>query len=528
MTAIAPVQSILGRCELARGAGVSAAVAAGLLGSLGCRGIEGGESGELLFAGPDGSLHGEIGWAGPVDLPLADELSVQAACGIMHVHGRRFGRPTALAVDYVSAVAGVLAAQGLLAGSLARSRGSDVHSVRTSAAQAALLAVGQYLAAATAADDWPEPDLPGGPPFTSADGTRFEIETLDPLAWQRFWAELDTDRSAVARGWRPFQHRFATATCPLPAGLAEAIGRSDFSAVLTAGRNAGVSVLRVRESVDSTAGTDRPPCRVTPLSGVRGPMPPVAGTAPLAGIRVVEAGRRVQGPLAGRMLGLLGADVLRIEPPGGDPLRGMPPMAGDCSARFLALNHGKRAIEIDLKSAAGRRSVLDLAAGSDVFLHNWAPGAAARLRLDANDVASANPGIVYAWASGWGDEFGADPPLGTDYVVQAHSGLAALLDEQAPTPSLMTLTDVLGGLIAAFGVLAGLIGRQHTGSGQRVDSSLLSAATVLTGLGRARPHGPLAVPVCTDLAALATDPRFARALDRHGCWVIPGAPWEFQ
>jgi crotonobetainyl-CoA:carnitine CoA-transferase CaiB-like acyl-CoA transferase len=536
MTAVAPARSILDRYELTNGAGVAATVAGRLLGSLGCHPKAGGEPGRMRLAGPDGPLAGAIDWAGPVDLPLADELSVQAACGIMQVHGRRFGRPTALAVDYASAVAGVLAAQGLLAGSLARSRGANVHSVRTSVAQGALLAVGQYLAAATGDDHWPEPALPGGPPFTAADGVRFEIETLDPLAWQRFWTEFDTEPAAVARGWRPFQHRFATASCPLPAELVEAIGRFGYPAVLAAAHSSGVSVLPVRVAAEDV---DRPPCRVAPLLGATGPSPspspsswspplaPAAGTAPLAGIRVIEAGRRVQGPLAGRMLGLLGADVLRIEPPGGDPSRGMPPMTGDCSTRFLALNHGKRVAEIDIKSAAGRRTVLDLAAGCDVFLHNWAPGAAARLRLDADDLAVNSPGLVYAWASGWGDEFGVDPPLGTDYVVQAHSGLAALLDARRPTPSLMTLTDVLGGLVAAFGVLAGLVARRHTGSGQRVDSSLLSAASVLTRLGRADRRRPPTVPVCTDLAALATDPRFARALDRHGC-VFPTAPWEFS
>ncbi|MGS2648356.1 CoA transferase [Streptosporangium sp. LJ11] len=101
---------------------------------------------------------------------------------------------------------------------------------------------------------------------------------------------------------------------------------------------------------------------------------------------------------------------MRIEPPGGDPLRGMPPMCGDLSARWLALNRGKRAVEIDIKSAAGRAELRDLVAGADVFVHNWAPGTAERLGLDDRDLSAVSPALVYAYTSGWADRL-ADVPL---------------------------------------------------------------------------------------------------------------------
>ncbi len=208
---------------------------------------------------------------------------------------------------------------------------------------------------------------------------------------------------------------------------------------------------------------------------------PGSGEGPLAGMVVVEAGRRVQGPLAGHVLGLLGADVIRIEPIGGDALRGMPPMAGDCSARFLALNRGKRVVEADLWNPAGRRTVVDAVAQADVFLHNWAPGKAEQLGLDHHHLAVVNPRLVCAHASGWGDVLGANPPPGTDFMVQAYAGLPDHLTPalEAPAGSLMTLLDVLGGLVAATGVLAGLLGRERDGRGRRVRSSLLSAADLL-------------------------------------------------
>jgi crotonobetainyl-CoA:carnitine CoA-transferase CaiB-like acyl-CoA transferase len=231
----------------------------------------------------------------------------------------------------------------------------------------------------------------------------------------------------------------------------------------------------------------------------------------------------VQGPLAGHALRLLGATVTRVEPPGGDPLRGVPPMAGECSARYRALNRGKHVAELDLGTSAGRRELRHLVAGADVFVHNWAPGRAERWELDAPQLAAANPRLVYAWASGWGDALGRRPPIGTDYLVQAYSGLAW------SAPSLMTVTDVLGGLVCAQGVVAGLLAAARTGRGQRVDSSLLSAAGILLSPPASPPVRAGSEPtgaVCDDLARLAADPRFAMALEHDGCTFVR-SPWRF-
>ncbi|MFD3622148.1 CoA transferase [Streptomyces sp. NPDC058676] len=548
----------------------------------------------------------DIDWQGPLSVPLADERGVQAACGIMHVHGRAAGHPVPLAVDYASTVAGVLAAQGVCAALLARAAGADVTQVRTSVSQAALLALAQYLAAATADGDDPEDGLlsrpgtegepvPVGCAFVSADGVRFELEALDAERWLDFWQLLGADRADTGRGWRSFQRRFATAVCALPPALSATARRTPFTAIRSAADRSGAAVLPVRE--------DPFPPTVTPLWTLT-PFPEPGGIrigrtartsdahrtagAPLGGLRVVESARRVQGPMAGHVLRLLGADVVRVEPPGGDPMRGIPPLAGACSARFSALNAGKSVTEIDFTSSAGRRAVRELVSEADVFLHNWAPGKAARLGLDAEDLRPARPGLVYAWASGWGDALGPAPPVGTDYLVQAHGGLAAALRtaNEPPAPSLMTLTDVLGGLVCAQGVLAALLTRLRTGRGSRVDSSLYSAAGLVPrgrrrheatdrplrtrdgylslepqarerpdrlaralGLGvsagedaiasraktrrtaawlpRLAAAGVAGTPVCTSLADLARDPRFAPALS-IGQYAAPLAPWEFS
>ncbi|MEU8264979.1 CoA transferase [Micromonospora sp. NPDC048999] len=439
----------------------------------------------------------DIGWRDGSGRAL-DEVTAQAAYGLMAVHGRPTGGPVRLGVDYVSTVAGVMAAQGVLAAALAGLRGPRPTAVSVSVAGTALLAVSQYLAAGSVHDGEETGEVAGPgvpPPFVSADGVVFEVETLDPEPWRRWWTALGADAREVARGWRAFVLRYATATAPLPPTLHEITRRSTFADLCAAAQAAGVAVQEVRGLAQRRrdAGPDGRfgvPWQIT-ATVPAGPLPPLpSGGLPLQGLRVVEAGRRVQGPLAGHVLRLLGAEVVRVEPAGGDPLRGMPPMVGDCSARFLALNRGKRIVEVDLRSAAGRATVRDLVDTADVFLHNWAPGKAAELGLDSGDFVDRNPGLVYAYASGWGDARGADAPPGTDFIAQAYVGLGEQLRPvgQPPAGSLMTLLDVLGGLVCAEGVLAGLVARQRNRHGQYVQTSLLSAAGVLQSpLPSARP-----------------------------------------
>ncbi|MEV4748874.1 CoA transferase [Streptosporangium sp. NPDC049248] len=431
-------------------------------------------------------LTAEIVWAdlAPED-EVSDEATAQAATGVAHVHGRRDGEPRGLAADYLTTACSVLAVQGLLAALIGRARGCAAETVRTGVDLAGLLAVGQYLAAATAGEEEAVPFAPGGPPFTTADGVCFEVETLDPTAWLAFWQVLGVAERLAGSAWRSFQFRYATACCPLPEELHARARAADWEDVRHAAKESGALVCALRSLADRlTEPRPAAPWQLSPLLPVCGPLSRDATAEiarPLAGLTVLEAGRRIQAPLTAYLLGLLGADVVRIEPPGGDPLRGMPPMCGDLSARWLALNRGKRAVEIDIKSAAGRAGLRDLVADADVFVHNWAPGTAERLGLDDGDLSAVNPGLVYAYTSGWAGRL-ADVPLGTDFMVQARTGVGEAVRPagEPAAPSLMTLLDVLGGLLGAEAVLAGLLLRERDGHGVRVDSSLLGAAEVLT------------------------------------------------
>ncbi|WP_329620532.1 CoA transferase [Streptomyces sp. NBC_01255] len=559
---------------------------------LGARASDG-DAGEIVLGGGGfAPVTARTAW-GELGSGIEDEATAQAATGVMAVHGRRHGAPRGLGVDYLATATGVLTVQGLLAALIGQARGGmgsriPVSHVRTTADRAGLLAVSQYLAAAGADEQESVELAPGGPPFTSADGVLFELETLDPGAWAAFWRVLDAPAGPIRAGWRPFQFRYATACAPFPAELHDVTRHHTWERIRRAAGQSGAEVCRVRtlaeragEAGEPAEGADADPWTLTPLRPGNAPvvMPPAPGR-PLAGLTVLEAGRRIQAPLAAHLLGLLGARVIRVEPPGGDPLRGMPPACGGISARWLALNRGKEAVEIDIKASGDRRRLRELAAGADVFLHNWAPGKAAELRLDAEHLADANPSLVYAYTGGWAGR-PADAPMGTDFMVQARTAVGDAVHPagEPPAPSLMTLLDVLGGLHGAEAVLAGLLLRERTGHGVRVESSLLGAADTLlapalgaaaTGsdprrpagfrhplptadgwiapsdtcaaaaaaydlsgmctedaLDQLRSHGLTATGVTTDLTGLSHDPRLSGSISRdaHGAPAVPD-PWS--
>ncbi|MFB6838712.1 CoA transferase [Streptomyces sp. NPDC056361] len=543
-------------------------------------------SGEIVLGGGGFSpVTAETAW-GALGSGIEDEATAQAATGVMAVHGRRHGAPRGLGVDYLATATGVLTVQGLLAALVAQARGGDgPRRVTTRGDRAGLLTISQYLAASGADEPEAVALAAGGPPFTSADGVVFELETLDPGSWAGFWRTLGAPADAMRAGWPPFQFRYATACAPLPPVLHEVTRTHGMERIRRAAAGAGVEVCplwTLAERAQEDDGADPWSLR-TLLPGFPGAVvavPPTSRDRPLEGMTVLEAGRRIQAPLAAHLLGLLGARVVRIEPPGGDPLRGMPPACSGVSARWLALNRGKEAVEIDIKSSGDRRRLRELAAEADVFLHNWAPGKAAELGLDADDLAAVNPALVYAYTGGWADRI-ADAPMGTDFMVQARTGVGeAVRPEGEPAaPSLMTLLDVLGGLHGAEAVLAGLLLRERTGHGVRVDSSLLGAADTLLapaltragrgldartpagfrhpvrtsdgwiapsddsaaaaaaydlggmcteeGLHRLRSRGVVATAVTTDLTDLLRDPRLSGPIgrDAHGALAVPD-PWS--
>ena len=429
-----------------------------------------------------------VTWHGPARFDPGrpgSEASVQALCGIMEVNGRDEGTPRRLGLEVASVAAGLLAAQGGLAAAVAGLRGQPVPVVHTSVLQAGLLLLSHYFVVATGLGDAvPGPPLPDpGPPFRSADGHWFEIEMLDAELWKDFWTRLGVAADPdLGRAWTLFRWRYERAACTMPPGLHQAASRRSLAELRRVAAEAEVSLTPLRGYADVLAepGLGALAGYPTVRSQVGeerdedpGATPRLAGDGqqlPLAGIRVVEATSRIQGPFAGMLLRMLGADVVRVQPP-----------EGDYGRAALCLHRGKEAVRLNLATPAGRAELAELIGGADVFLHNWRPGKAAQWGLEFDDLALRHPGLVYANTSGWGDRPLSSHLVGTDFLVQAWAGMGdGLNPEGEPAfPSRVILCDLFGALVGAEGILNGLYRRERTGYASEVRSSLLAGAMAL-------------------------------------------------
>ncbi|HWH43273.1 MAG TPA: CoA transferase, partial [Thermoleophilaceae bacterium] len=217
---------------------------------------------------------------------------------------------------------------------------------------------------------------------------------------------------------------------------------------------------------------------------------PVANrTRPLAGLRVLEASGFLAGPFAAMTLADLGADVIKVEPPDGDPARTIGErMTEDLSPTFVGGNRGKRSVALDLRSPEGRALVRRLATRSDVVIHNQQVGVAERLGLARAALADENPGVIVGRIAAFGpDGPYADRPA-LDPVVQAMSGMMSLTGPPGgePVRTAAPVVDIGAGLSAATAVLAALHARGRTGVGADITISLFE-----TGLMFNSPFFPL-------------------------------------
>ena len=216
------------------------------------------------------------------------------------------------------------------------------------------------------------------------------------------------------------------------------------------------------------------------MSDVPDPAPTAAGL-PLAGVRVLDVSQVMAGPYACMLLGDLGADVVKIEPPGaGDQTRGAMgfKMKGSDSMGFLNMNRNKRSVVLDLKTDAGREAFHKLAETADILLENYRPGVVRKLGVDYDTLRAINPRLIYASISGFGQSGPwADRP-GFDLMAQAMSGVMSVTGHPGmpPVKAGVPVADIGCALFATYAILSAYIGRGRTGEGQYIDASLFDAA----------------------------------------------------
>jgi crotonobetainyl-CoA:carnitine CoA-transferase CaiB-like acyl-CoA transferase len=206
----------------------------------------------------------------------------------------------------------------------------------------------------------------------------------------------------------------------------------------------------------------------TPAGSVPGDAP-----LPLAGIRVVDFTHALAGPYCTMLLGDLGADVIKVEPPSGDHSRQWgPPFIHGESSYFLSVNRNKRSVVLDLKRPAALGVAEKLAMASDVVVENFKPGTMARLGLDPNRLQDLKPALVFASISGFGQN---QPTLaGYDQIAQGTSGMMSMnaMPEGPPMKVGVPIGDITAGMFASQAILAALVERARTGRGRRIDIAL--------------------------------------------------------
>lgn len=208
----------------------------------------------------------------------------------------------------------------------------------------------------------------------------------------------------------------------------------------------------------------------------------------LENVRILDLTRVLAGPYCTMILGDLGAEIIKVEAPGGsdETRKWGPPFQHDISAYYLCANRNKKSITLDLKTTEGIQTIKDLVKESDVIIHNFKTGTMERFGIGYDELTELNPGIVYCSITGFGESGPYKDLPGYDFIIQAMSGLMSITGDENSGPQKVgvAITDILTGLYAAIGIQAALLERTQSGKGQRLDLSLYdTAVSALINIG---------------------------------------------
>lgn len=205
-------------------------------------------------------------------------------------------------------------------------------------------------------------------------------------------------------------------------------------------------------------------------------------TQPLAGIRILDLSKYLPGPFATQFLADFGADVIKIEEPGGEPGRSIYPLTSGLSPRYCSVNRNKRSVTLDLKSSEGRKVFMKLAESADVVVDQFRPGVMDRLGIGYESLRALNPGLIYCSITGYGMTGPMRHAAGHDVNYMSTAGVSGLIAGRNGVPVIpgIQVADVAGGsLYAVIGILLALFSRTRTGRGQLCDIAMMDGALSL-------------------------------------------------
>ncbi len=460
------------------------------------------------------------------------EAQIQALSGLMDTTGYPDGPPVPIGVPVVGYITGTYAAAAVLAALRVRERQGVGQHVEVAMFDSAFLTLNAFLSGVLTGHAQDRTRMGNRHPsvapwnlYETADG-HVLITTGNQGQWERLcraigqpdlFTRFETQAGRLAgvdeiddriTGWT---RRHTTRKC-VDAMLEADVPSGPIAPIVDYPREANIDargmILRLPDPVSGGAIhvpasplglTGSPPRqpeyipfpgehrdRVAQMMGTRRPPAPPAEARlagmPLAGLRVVEIGQYTTAPLTARHLAHLGAEVIKIEQPGGDAQRGWMPHVGGRSATFRLNNADKRSMVLDLRSRDGQDTLRRLLKTSDVLVENTKPGTLAKFGFPPERIAQANPRLVHCAISG----FGARSPYagrpGFDMVVQGMSGfMTAVRPEGQPLKSGISTADMMGAEMGLVAILAAVLHRDRTGEGQYIDLSMQDIACWLTG-----------------------------------------------
>ncbi len=237
---------------------------------------------------------------------------------------------------------------------------------------------------------------------------------------------------------------------------------------------------------------------------------------PLTGLRVLDVSIMAAGPWTGALLGMLGAEVIKVEPPTGDGTRWALPTQSGMGTNFIAMNVNKKDITLDFKTDSGREHAVELARSADILVQNFRVGVMERLGLGFEPLRASNPRLIYCSISGFGEEGPLRHAGCSDPIMQAYSGFARLNGAHGESLDAFRFTgfvDLSTAAVAVEAILAALIDRERDGMGQEVRVSMVEAALEMqcTRVAEWLGAGELAIPRGSEAAAFAPDRAYQAA-----------------